>query len=167
VSAHGLLTAGTRRIREFHASCLSFLVNFVDWRPDLFDDDLVKSVLGLMLQFSGCSLFHVEVIRFVRASLGVSVVRQRILRHFGHVMLVETQFREHGVIPIAAFAVHEDLWRASQRNADLRGELLAIDGYSEFIDGKLIPYVALRDEAYGGDVHTSFLDVLLSGRLIF
>ena len=167
VKAHGILTTHTDKIHEYHATCLAFLVKFMSIRKDLFDEELVKAVLGLTLQFRECSLFQLQVRRFVRASLAINVIRQRVIKHFVHVMIVEAQIREHGSISWTSRAILEDIWRETQSNRTLHDEVRAIDGYREFIKHKLKPYIQLRETDYGGEAQPSFWDSLLSVRVLF
>ena len=168
VKAHGVITKRTDSIHEYHATCVAFLVKFVGVRNDLFDEELVKAVLGLTLQFRECSLFQLEVRKFVRASFKVDVIRRRVVTHFVHVMIVEAQIREHGSIAWLSRAVLEDIWIASQSNRALHDEVRSVHGYREFVAQKLKPYIALRESDYGGEAQqVSFWDSLLSVRVLF
>lgn len=150
VCAHGVLERPTSRLHEYHATCLAFLTEMMEARTDLFDECLVESVLGLMLQFPSCSFFHVEVRRFVKLATRVDVVRKRVIKKFGHVLVVEAEIREHGAIAMMACAIIDDWYKQARGNQKLQMELAEVNDFDRFVAECLVPRMRVLDREYGG-----------------
>jgi hypothetical protein len=150
VRAHQTLQQADGRIHQFHASALCLLTKLIHMRGDLFDEDLVRCVLGIVLQFPGNSIFQAAVKDFVIASLGVEVIMTRVLRFFVPILLVEYEIHEHGVLPMFAFAILEEIASIAASNPAVEKVVAVVDGFQTFRETTLKAVASVRDAAYGG-----------------
>jgi hypothetical protein len=157
IRAHSVLVKVWPRVHSFHAITLSFLIEFFDIRKDLFDENLFRGILGLMLQFSGASLFHMEARRFIVASLKDDVIAERVIKIFVPVLMAESQFKDHGVLHVYSFAILEDILNKSKWNLSLNAKLRQVEGFTEFISRALKPWKKSCEGNYGGDSSRSWL----------
>jgi hypothetical protein len=152
VRARQTLRRAGDRVHDFHASALCFLTKLIRMRGDLFDEEFVRCVLGLVLQFPANSILQANVKNFVVASLGIDVIMRRVLRLFLPILLVECGIREHGVLPMFAFATLEEIAKVAASNPAVEKVVTIVDGFQTFRLTTLKRVISVRDAEYGGSL---------------
>jgi hypothetical protein len=67
-------------------------------------------------------------------------------------MLEECGMKEHGILPMFAFAILEEMALEMKTNPSLRAEIETFNEFEAFVDTRLKPLTTLREGDYGGPV---------------
>ncbi|KAK8842659.1 hypothetical protein M9Y10_025519 [Tritrichomonas musculus] len=159
--ARDILISPTKHIYRYHSESVSFLTKYVNFRSDLIDTELIKSILGLFLQFSHCSFFMTEAQRFFIEASRVDVLLCRIVKYVVPVLIVEATMTDHNLVPYFSFSILENLMKISSA----KEIILNLDNGKEFIEEILPAYIKKRDSGYGGISNSNSLWSILSSPL--
>ncbi|OHS93797.1 hypothetical protein TRFO_02307 [Tritrichomonas foetus] len=144
-AAQDLLVTPTHQIHIYHANSVKFLTNFIKVRPDLINDELIKSVLGLMIQFETSSCFLNAAGNFFVELYRSSSLSSHIKEFLALVFLNEANQKKKTTFQMLALKIVEEL----AYNDLTRKSFRQISGASEFIKQKLEIYRYKKEHPYG------------------
>lgn len=157
------LIAPTNHIYRFHSESVSFLAKYVTIRSDLIDNELIKSVLGLFLQFSHCSFFQIEAERFFIEACKVDILLCRIVKYVAPVLIIESSISGHNLVPYFSLSILENLVKIPAA----KEIMLNLENGKEFLEKTLPEYIKKRDSGYGGSSSNSIWSLIFSPLSIF
>ena len=146
-----------KAIHLHHYSALMFLGNIVEINSSEFNYDfitkpLLNNILGTLITFNMCTIFHNAVRHFISSSLKNKKVNCVVVSAFTPVLIVEAEIKQYGVVYASAFSILESICSAAISDNSLKEILFEIDSFSEFYDNYFLDHQKLVRADYGGEI---------------
>ncbi|KAK8838400.1 hypothetical protein M9Y10_033026 [Tritrichomonas musculus] len=142
--ARSILINPIDEIHMYHSEALQFLKKYIGCNPELFDTELIKSVISLMMQFEKCQLFLIESADLILTICQTKDLSPKIEKYIP-LFIDEADDDKRSPFQIISLAIAKELYINQLTN----GIFNKANKSSTFVKNTLLPYIQKLNSEYG------------------
>lgn len=142
--AKNILISPVDHIHMYYSEALKFLIKYVYSNPELFDSELVKSIITLMMQFENCELFLIEAANLFLVLCRSEKLSSRMVK-YASLFINEAADPKRSPFRIISLEIARNLALCPSTSEFFK----KIDLPPNFVKKTLKPYVNKLNQEYG------------------
>lgn len=135
---------GEEQIHRYISESLDFITKFIEDKPELVTNDLLKAILALMLKFNRSSFFLCDVRRFFQKCIKTKELKEKVPIAVASKLLSYAKSSENGLVSFFAKAIIEDMTKSETAKKTIR----KMDKVSKYIKHTIEPLSKKRESGY-------------------
>jgi hypothetical protein len=155
-AALAMLQPSVTDLHIYQVCALDFLAKCMQFGPAMFSEmegfAVLNTILRLMLQFPDATNLVAAEFRCLRAGLRAPQMRMDIVHVFVPILIGSAEARERTAIAAHSRMFLADLEASRGGNADVDRALREMAAFCEFREQRLLRYMAVLKDAYGGPI---------------